>query len=154
MLLQLEDVVDCLLALYPEFEIVFLFDNSQGHARKRNGGLNALYMLKKYGGAQPAMRDTTVLSETGFLGPFSPVLSVGDTHSLKLKSEDSGPWYLSLKENTGKRKRVEQSKAMLVDTLLEAGVVLQQQRNHTKTEMIDFAKTTVLTFMKTESLSF
>ena len=42
--LQFEEVVDCLLVLYPEFEIVFFFDHSQGHARKRNGALNALQM--------------------------------------------------------------------------------------------------------------
>jgi hypothetical protein len=65
------------------------------------------------------------------------------------KAEDSGPWYLSPKDKeqqrhnqqpTGKRTRVERSKAMLVDALSAAGVVLQQQRNHTKTELIDFAK--------------
>ena len=77
------------------------------------------------------------------------------------KSEDSGPWYLSPEDKeqprhnqpTGKRKQVERSKAMLVDALLAAGVVLQQQRNHTKTELVGFAKKTVLTFIKTESLS-
>jgi hypothetical protein len=90
MLLQFEDVFDCLLAQYPEFEFVFLFDHSQeGHARKQNGGLNALHMSKNDGGAQPVMRDTTILSDTGFLGPHSPVLSVGDTQSLMFKAEDS-----------------------------------------------------------------
>ena len=44
MSLQFEDVVDCLMVLYPEFEFVFLFDNSQGHARKRHGALSALQM--------------------------------------------------------------------------------------------------------------
>jgi hypothetical protein len=38
------------------------------------------------------------------------------------------------------RERVERSEAMHVDALSAAGVVLQQQRNHTKTELIDFAK--------------
>ena len=79
MSLLFEDVIDCLPALYPAFEFVFLFDHSQRHARKRKGALNALHMSKNYGGAQTVMRDTTILSETGFLGPHSPVLSVGDT---------------------------------------------------------------------------
>jgi hypothetical protein len=35
---------------------------------------------------------------------------------------------------------VEQSKAMLVDALSAAGLILQQQRNYTKIELIDFAK--------------
>ena len=46
-------------------------------------------MSKNDGGAQPVMRDTTILSDTGFLGPHSPVLSVGDTQSLMFKAEDS-----------------------------------------------------------------
>lgn len=46
MSLQFEDVVDCLLVLYPEFEFIFLFDHSQRHARKRNGALNAFHMSK------------------------------------------------------------------------------------------------------------
>ena len=33
----MDDVVDCLQVLHPEFDIVFLFDHSQGHARKRSG---------------------------------------------------------------------------------------------------------------------
>jgi hypothetical protein len=38
--------------LYPEFEFVFHFDHSQGHARKKIGALNALHMSNNYGGAQ------------------------------------------------------------------------------------------------------
>jgi hypothetical protein len=72
MSLQFEDVVDCLLVLYPEFEFVFLFNHSQGHARERNGTLNALHMSKQFGGLQLLMRDTTILSDNGFLGPHSP----------------------------------------------------------------------------------
>jgi hypothetical protein len=34
MSLQFEDVIDCLQVLYPEFDVVLLFDYSQGHARK------------------------------------------------------------------------------------------------------------------------
>ena len=105
-------------------------------------------MSKTFGGAQPLMRDTTILSETGFLGPFSPHLKVGDTQSLIFKAEDNGPWYLSSQEQerqrhsrpTGKRKRIERSKKMLVDALVAAGIILQQQRNHTKKELQDFAR--------------
>jgi hypothetical protein len=51
MSLQFEDVVDCLLVLYPEFEFVFIFDHSQGHARKRHCALNALQMSQTRGDA-------------------------------------------------------------------------------------------------------
>ncbi len=109
------------------------------------------------------MRDTTILSDIGYLGPNSAILKDGDTQSLIFKAEDSGPWYLSLEENkerqrhnrpTGKRKQIERSKKMLVEALAASGVVLQQQRNHTKKELIELQITMVLTFMKTESSLF
>lgn len=64
------------------------------------------------------------------------------------KPEDSGPWYLLPDERerqrhnraTGKRKVVERSKKMLVEALAAAGVVLQQNRNHTKKELQEFAR--------------
>ena len=34
MVLQFEDVVDVASVLYPEFELVFLFDHSSGHKKK------------------------------------------------------------------------------------------------------------------------
>jgi hypothetical protein len=148
MSLQFEDVVDCLLVLYPEFELIFLFDHSQGHARKRNGALNAFQMSKNYGGVQLVMRDSTILKEDGFLGPHSPQLRVGDTQSLIFKDNDSGPFYLSPEQRelqrhdrpTGKHKRVERSKKLLIESLKEAGVLLQQQRSYTKKELQEFAR--------------
>ena len=44
MSLQFEDVVDCLQVLYPKYNFLFLFDHSQGHARKRKGALSAMHM--------------------------------------------------------------------------------------------------------------
>ena len=95
MSLQLEDVVDCLQVLYPEFELVFLFDHSQGHACRRNGVLNAMHMSRTFGGAQASMRETTITQEKGFLGHHSPRLKVGDTQSFTFTAEDGGPWNLA-----------------------------------------------------------
>ena len=114
MSLQFEDVVDCLLVLYPEFELIF-FDHSQGHARKRNGALNAFQMSKNYGGVQLVMRDSTILKEDGFLCPHLPRLRIGNSQSLLFKDNDSGPFYTSPEQRelqrhdrpTGKHKRVE-----------------------------------------------
>jgi hypothetical protein len=69
MSVQLEDVVDCLQVLYPQYKIVFLFDHSQGHAGKRNGALKAMQMSSTYGGAQPIMRETTIMNAEAFLVP-------------------------------------------------------------------------------------
>jgi hypothetical protein len=94
--LQYANVVDCLLVLYPEFEFVFLFDHSQGHARKQHGARNALKMPRNYGGTQPIMRDTTIMNTIGYLGPHLPcLLDVGQVHSFVFKAADIGSCYLS-----------------------------------------------------------
>jgi hypothetical protein len=148
MSLQFEDVVDCLQVLYPTFDFVFMFDHSQGHARKREHALSAHQMSKSYGGAQARMRDTTILAEEGFLGPHLPVLGVADTQSMVFRADDAGPWYLTLEQRaiqrhnrpTGKTKRVEKSKKLLLEALQEKGVTLQQQRGYTKKDLQDFAR--------------
>jgi hypothetical protein len=120
MSVQLEDVVDCLRILYPEYEVMFLFDHSQqGHARKRNGALNAIQMSRTYGGAQAIVRDTTILDADDFLGSHLPrSLNVGDVQSFVFKPGDNGPFYLTPEQRqiqrynrqTGKIKQVERSK--------------------------------------------
>jgi hypothetical protein len=50
MAIQLEDVVDCLKVLYPDYEYVALFDHSSGHDRKREGALDAMTMNYDFGG--------------------------------------------------------------------------------------------------------
>jgi hypothetical protein len=148
MSLQFEDVVDCLQVLYPEFDFVFMFDHSQGHARKRDGALNALNMSKSYGGAQPVMRDTIVMEEEGYLGLHLPALRVGDTQSMVFNANDGGPWYLSPEQQelqrhdraTGTSKMVERSKQLLLNALKEKGVTLQQQRGYTKKELQAIAR--------------
>jgi hypothetical protein len=149
MSLQFEDVVDCLQVLYPEFDFLFFFDHSQGHGRKRDGALSAMHMSRSFGGAQHIMRDTTIVKENGFLGPYSPKLKVGDTQSMIFGSDDAGPWYLSCEQReaqcndraTGQSRRVERSKKLLTIALAEAGVELPQQRNFTRQELQAFAKT-------------
>ncbi|KAI2495738.1 hypothetical protein MHU86_18762 [Fragilaria crotonensis] len=148
MSLQLEDVVDCLQVLYPEFDLVFLFDHSQGHARKRDQALSAQHMSKSYGGAQPLMRDTTIMAEEGYLGPHLPELRVADIQSMTFAAKDKGPWYLSPEQQamqrhdrpTGKIRLVERSKKLLLEALHAKGVTLQQQRGYSKKELQDFAR--------------
>jgi hypothetical protein len=49
MAIQFEDCVDCLKVSYPQFDFAFLFDHSQGHAKKLANGLDAYSMNKGYG---------------------------------------------------------------------------------------------------------
>ena len=127
---------------------MFLFDHSQGHAHKRDGALNALQMSRNYGGTQPIMRDTVIMNAEGYLGPHSPCLEVGQTQSFAFTAEDLGPWYLSPQQrdfqrhnrSTGRSKQVERTKKQLIKALNDAGVSLQQNRNHTKKELQDLAR--------------
>jgi hypothetical protein len=153
MSLQFEDVVDYLQVLYPDYEFVFLFDHSQGHARKQDGALSALNMSKGYGGAQTLMRDTIIVQAEGYLGPYSPILKVGDTQSLVYKgTTDSGPWYLTPEQKelqrhdrpTGRNKVVEQSKKQLLACLNHKKVTLQQQRGYTRKDLQELARNNVI----------
>ena len=55
MVLQLEDCVDCLKVLYPEYDFIFMLDHSCGHDRQREDGLNVENMNKSYGGNKPKL---------------------------------------------------------------------------------------------------
>ncbi len=69
MTLQTEDCIDCLKEIYEDqYDFVFLFDHSSGHAKKRAGGLDVKKMLKGFGGE--LLRNTTIESHDGYLGPF------------------------------------------------------------------------------------
>ena len=48
--LQLEDVVDCLTHIYPDFDFLFLYDQSSGHTKMREDSLIASNMNVSYGG--------------------------------------------------------------------------------------------------------
>ncbi|KAI2491787.1 hypothetical protein MHU86_22786 [Fragilaria crotonensis] len=84
----------------------------------------------------------------GYLGEHVPRLNVGDTQSFIFRADDCGPFYLSPEQReeqrhdrpTGKFKRVERSKKMLMNALSDAGVSFQQQRSYTKKELQDFAR--------------
>ena len=51
-MLQLEDCTDCLQLLYPQFDLLFLFDHSCRHDRQKEDRLNVENMNKEFGGAQ------------------------------------------------------------------------------------------------------
>lgn len=95
------------------------------------------------------MRDTIIVDAQGYLGPHSPrLLEVGQTQSFVFKADDCGPWYLTPEQRdtqrhnkgTGRTKLVERSKKQLFNALTNAGVSFQQNRNHTKKELQDFAR--------------
>jgi hypothetical protein len=93
--IQLEDIVDCLKCIYPQFDYYFLFDHSNGHARKQLDGLSVPKLSKNFGGPQPIMRDSKLTNAD--IGPFRGlgVLQSGDIHTKVFKETDTGPIYFS-----------------------------------------------------------
>ena len=65
MVVQLEDCIDCVKHLYPQFDFVFELDQSSGHARERPDGLSTTNgeLNFGWGGAQRKMRDTMLGTE-------------------------------------------------------------------------------------------
>ena len=95
MVLQFEDVVDCLKVMHPLYRFVFLFDHSSGHAKQRPDGLNASRMNKSFGGKCPAMHPTVIEREAGFLGPYTCTLEPGQTQRLMFTETDVGPFWMT-----------------------------------------------------------
>ena len=70
MVLQLEDCVNGLTVLFPEYAFLFLFDHSCVHDKQKKDGLNMEKMTKKHGGAQKPLHDKAIKQVTGYLGQF------------------------------------------------------------------------------------
>ena len=143
MALQIEDAFDVLSVKYPDFDFTILMDQSSGHGKKMEGGLNAEEMGVRYGGSQPKMRHTTINE----LGTYPSIYKVGDTQSLTFTYGDDGPFYLSDEEReglkfdvfSGEKKLMKKPKKMLVDKIKMAGY---QIRGHlSKDELERIAKT-------------
>ena len=98
MAIQFEDCVDCLQVLYPHFDFAFLFDHSQGHAKKLANGLDAYTMNRGFGGVQPRMRESKIKAEDGYLGMHERTINVGDTQSFIFEPGDAGPFWMTENE--------------------------------------------------------
>jgi hypothetical protein len=90
MVIQLEDCIDVLKCLYPQYDILFLFDHSCGHDKQQPNELNAENMLKSYGGQQSFLRSTVIQQENRYLGPYTRTLNPGDTQHFNFQDDDPG----------------------------------------------------------------
>jgi hypothetical protein len=132
MVLQLEDCVDCMKVIAPQYDLLFLFDHSCGHDKQREDGLNVDNMSKSFGGKQTKMHDSLIKEINGYLGPYPTILKPGDYQSFVFVESDVGPFWLSQQEReeqrydqviqgtTTKRKL---RKCELVKKLAEEGIV-------------------------------
>jgi SpoU rRNA methylase family enzyme len=95
MVLQLEDVVDCLTILHPKFDYLLLFDHSCGHDQQCKDGLNSGRMLKIFGGKQPKMKATEIKKRGGYLGTYQASVAVGDVQQMVFSPTDADPCWRS-----------------------------------------------------------
>ena len=96
MILQLEDCVDVLQYMFPQFEFIFLFDHSNGHNRMQPNSLSLSRIQIRAGGKQPIMRSSKISAD--LLGPFhttESLLQPGMNQSMVFSESDAGPCYLS-----------------------------------------------------------
>jgi hypothetical protein len=64
MILQTNDCIDCIREIFDkQYEFVFLYNHSSGHAKKRVGGLDAKNMNKGFGGE--ILRNSTIEEKDG-----------------------------------------------------------------------------------------
>jgi hypothetical protein len=129
MIIQLEDCVDCLLTLFPQFDYYFMFDHSNGHDRMRPDGLSSTKCNKNFGGSQPIMRNSVILKEDIKSFPAINKLKVGDTQHMQFSNTDVGPFYMNKKEREERRydkkvgeKEVSLNKDELMNYLHEIGI--------------------------------
>ena len=136
MAVQMEDCVDCLVTLYPEYDFLFLFDHSCGHDRQRPDGLNAQRVNKSFGGGVPKMRNTTIESKD-YLDPYKPtMLAIGDVQSMVFTDNDDGPFYMTETERiasehdrvTGQIRKRKRRKDELLNHLKGMGIVATGNR--------------------------
>ncbi len=52
-------------------------------------------MKVNWGGKQSRVRDTLIKEQTGYLGPHSPKLQVGETQKMVFQEGDAGPYYMT-----------------------------------------------------------
>jgi hypothetical protein len=129
MIIQLEDCIDVVKTLHPEFDFMFLFDHSCGYDRQRPDRLSVPKVNKTHGGAQPKMRKSKIETEE-VLGPFPAILQVGGYQHMNYQDGDSGPFYKSkakreaskFDHQTGVSKRKIRKKEVMETDLRPKGV--------------------------------
>ena len=136
--LQLEDVADVLQTLYPAFDFLFLFDQSSGHTKMREDGLNTSEMNVSYGGAQKKMRDGFIHQK----GTYQSAHCAGPQR-MHFVDQDDGPFWMTPDEKAatkydrtdGTTQRKEKTKAQLLINLRARGVDTTKKR-YLKPELI------------------
>jgi len=129
MVLQLEDCVDALKVVYPQYDFLFLLDHSRGHDRQREDGLNVEKMSKYFGGKQAHLRNTTIKQEQGYLGPYAQQLQPRDTQFMTFQPGGDGPFWMTPQECILTRKDTIKTEKNKKNKLTKAELVVKPQEN-------------------------
>jgi hypothetical protein len=83
---------DAISTIFPQFDCVFLFDQSSGHTKMRSGGLHMRNMNVSHGGSAEMMH-ATIIHE---VGPHPRILHVSDNQEMHFVEGDNGPFWMTL----------------------------------------------------------
>jgi hypothetical protein len=130
--LQLEDVVDALSTIFPQFDLVFLFDQSSGHTKMRIDSLHIRNMNVSHGGSVGMMHDT-IIREVGL---HPRILQVGDKQVMHFIEDADGPFWMTPVERLetkhdqqlGTAKSRAKTKIELLKELRQSGYNTTKQR--------------------------
>ncbi len=90
--IQLEDCVDILQILLPQYNYVFLFDHSSGYTKKKRELLDARTMNKYFGVNQTHQITTVISRKSSYLGTHHDetnpnMVQVGETQKMIFKNK-------------------------------------------------------------------
>ena len=125
MALQNEDVFDVLSVVFPNCDFVLLMDQSSGHGKRRQGGLDANNMNMFWGGKKEKMRETMVPEN----GPHPHTHPKDEPQCMQCKATDPGPFYLSAQKRIERKYPVDTGERRIRDkTNTELLVELRQKQ--------------------------
>jgi len=136
MIIQMEDIMDVMTALYPEYEIAFLLDHSAGHGKRVEGGLSIYGMNAKLGGRVVTMKETMITE--GCLGThavenadgtaFRGRAKVGEGQSMVFSAGEKPRFQTEVKEDDSVGPLVERNRTKdeLTTALRQAGVTTSE----------------------------
>ena len=91
MVIQIENCIDCLSHLYPQFDYTFELDHSSGHNSERPDGLSTTAINLGWGGKQRKMRDSILTTNDIGTLAHERTIAAGEVQSMVFLDGDLPP---------------------------------------------------------------
>jgi hypothetical protein len=106
MKIQTKDLINALKVVFPSYNFLLLFDQSLGHTKKREDGLNVHNTNQEHGRKVPDMRQAVL--DANCLGVDNPVIEAGRMQELVFPMAENcepedGPFSMSVEERMRQR---------------------------------------------------